>query len=50
MKNLGTKYLETERLELRRFVIEDAEAMFENWASDAEVTKFLTCPAHESVE
>ena len=36
MKHLGTKYLETERLELRRFVIEDAEAMFKNWASDAE--------------
>ena len=50
MKHLGTKHLETERLELRRFVIEDAEAMFKNWASDEEVTKFLTWPVHESVE
>ena len=39
MKYLGTKYLETERLELRKFVIEDAEDMYKNWASDAEVTK-----------
>ena len=50
MKHLGTKYLETERLELRRFVIEDAEAMFKNWASDTEVTKYLTWPIHGSVE
>ena len=50
MKHLGTKYLETERLELRKFVIEDAKDMFNNWASDAKVTKFLTWPAHESME
>jgi ribosomal-protein-alanine N-acetyltransferase len=28
MKHLGTKKLETDRLVLRRFVIEDADAMF----------------------
>ena len=50
MKHTGTKYLETERLKLRRFVIEDAEAMFKNWASDIEVTKYLTWPAHGSAE
>ena len=50
MKHCGTKRLETERLILRRFVMEDAEAMFQNWASDREVTKFLTWPAHESVQ
>ena len=50
MKHCGTKRLETERLILRRFVMEDAEAMFQNWASDSEVTKFLTWPAHESVQ
>ena len=42
MKNLGTKRLETDRLVLRRFVIEDAMDMYQNWASDPEVTRFLT--------
>lgn len=42
MKHCGTQRLETERLILRRFVIEDADAMYKNWASDDEVTKYLT--------
>lgn len=50
MKHLGTVTLETQRLILRRFVPEDAEAMYRNWASDPEVTKFLTWPAHSSPE
>ncbi|WP_288222212.1 GNAT family N-acetyltransferase [uncultured Clostridium sp.] len=50
MKDLGTKIIETERLILRRFKMEDAEAMYKNWASDSEVTKFLTWPPHSSVE
>jgi len=50
MKHLGTKRIETERLILRKFTIEDAEDMFKNWASDNEVTKYLTWPAHLSLE
>ena len=50
MNKNGTQRLETERLILRRYVIEDAEDMFRNWASDPEVTKFLTWPTHKSVE
>ncbi|MDV4150163.1 GNAT family N-acetyltransferase [Clostridium sp. AL.422] len=50
MKGLGTITLETERLILRKFKMEDAEAMYKNWASDSEVTKFLTWPAHSSVD
>ena len=50
MNHLGTKTIETERLILRPFTLEDAEAMFRNWASDAEVTKYLTWPTHDSVE
>lgn len=38
----GTQLIETERLILRRAVIEDAEPMYRNWASDPEVTKYLT--------
>ena len=50
MKHGGTKRLETERLILRSFCKEDAEAMFRNWANDPEVTRFLTWPTHESAE
>lgn len=46
MKDLGTKILETPRLLLRPFTVEDAPAMFANWASDDEVTKYLTWPTH----
>lgn len=48
MNHCGTQRLETERLELRKFVIEDASAMYQNWASDDEVTKYLTWPAHSN--
>ena len=42
--------LHTERLTLRPFELEDAQAMFDGWASDPEVTKYLTWPTHQSVE
>ena len=48
MNHLGTKRMETERLILRRFTQKDVQPMFENWASDSEVTKYLTWPAHSS--
>ena len=50
MNKTGTQQLETHRLILRRFRAEDAEDMFRNWASDPEVTRYLTWPAHGSVE
>ena len=50
MNHLGTKRLYTERLILRPFVKDDAEPMFNNWANDSEVTKYLTWPPHNSVE
>ena len=34
MKHCGTRRLETERLVLRRFTIDDAAAMYRNWASE----------------
>ena len=48
MEHRGTQRLETERLILRRFVSEDADAMYKNWAADKEVTKYLTWPSHSS--
>ncbi len=50
MNKTGTQRLETHRLILRRYRIEDAEDMFSNWASDPEVTKFLTWPPHSSAD
>ena len=50
MKHSGTQRLETERLVLRRFVNEDAVAMYKNWAADEEVTKYLTWPPHPNQE
>lgn len=46
----GTVKLETERLSLRQFTLEDAPSMYKNWANDERVSHFLTWPAHSSVE
>ena len=48
MKHAFTQNIETDRLVLRRFEQGDAQAMFTNWASDGEVTKYLMWPAHQS--
>lgn len=50
MNHKGTILLETDRLILRKFVIDDVEAMYHNWASKDEVTKFLPWPTHSDVE
>ena len=50
MNHCGTQRIETERLVLRAFSVEDAEAMYRNWASDPAVTKFLTWPVHAGIE
>ena len=42
--------LETDRLLLRPFSVDDAEAMYNGWASDPEVTKYLTWNTHQSVD
>lgn len=50
LRHQGTKFIETERLILRRAEASDAQYMFDNWASDPMVTRYLTWPAHSSVE
>lgn len=50
MRHSGTQRLETERLVLRRFVNQDAAAMYRNWAADEDVTKYLTWPPHSNQE
>ncbi len=47
MNHCGTRTLETDRLILRRIAETDAEAIYKNWASDPEVTRFLTWPTHK---
>lgn len=46
----GTQTIHTERLILRRFTVNDARAMFENWSGDERVTRYLTWPPHKSIE
>jgi len=41
--------LETSRLILRRPDVSDAEAIFQRYASDPEVTRYLSWPTHRSV-
>jgi [ribosomal protein S5]-alanine N-acetyltransferase len=42
--------IETERLHLRTPTLEDAEAIFESYAQDPEVVRYLVWTAHSSVE
>ncbi len=42
--------IETQRLVLRPPQLEDAHAMFEGWAQDQEVTRYLTWRPHTSME
>ena len=50
MTHCGTKTLITERLILRQYELNDAAAMYKNWASDEEVTKFLMWKPHDTPE
>lgn len=50
MNHTGTPEIRTNRLVLRPFCMDDAPAMFANWASDAEVTRFLMWPAHSTID
>lgn len=50
MNHQGTIKIKTERLILMKFKMEDAAVMYRNWASDDEVTKYLTWPTHTSVD
>lgn len=45
----GTQTIVTKRLILRRFRRDDARDLYENWASDEDVTRYLTWPAHSDI-
>lgn len=50
MRNLGTKELKTERLVLRRIKIEDAQDMFERFASREECSRYFPWSAVTDLE
>lgn len=50
MKHIGTIELNTKRLLLRKFKIEDSFFMFKNWASNENVTKYLTWEPHKDID
>ena len=49
MEHKGTVRIETGRLILRPFVIEDIEPAFRNWTSDDKVTEYLRWPTHKDI-
>lgn len=49
MNHQGTKRIETQRLLLRPFCMEDIHAAYKNWTSDERVTEFLRWPAHANI-
>jgi [ribosomal protein S5]-alanine N-acetyltransferase len=42
--------IETQRLVLRKPRLDDARSIFEGWAQDSEVTRYLTWRPHERIE
>lgn len=50
MRHKGTVRLETDRLILRPFTLDDAGAMYDNWAGDPEVTKYLSWEPHADLQ
>ena len=46
----GTQRLETERLILRRYIMDDAEDMYANWVTDREATCFWGWETHENIQ
>lgn len=49
MEHKGTVQIETERLVLRRFRLDDSASAFRNWTNDDKVTEFLRWPTHADV-
>ncbi len=49
MIHKGTKKLETKRLILRKFKLEDANDIYNNWGSNPNVCKYVTWSLHKDV-
>ena len=42
--------LETQRLKLRKFQINDAESLFNNWGTDCEITKYMLWKNYKTID
>lgn len=49
MNHIGTQTIDTNRLILRKFEDKDARYIYENWASDDEITKYLQWQSYTSI-
>ena len=49
LNHVGTITLETERLILRRFTADDTEAVYNNWTSDNEISKYMRWEHHKNI-
>lgn len=50
LKHKGSVEIKTDRLLLRKFNVNDAEAIFSAWTSDERVAKYTSWNAHKSIE
>lgn len=50
INHVGTVDIFTNRLLLRKFSLNDAQNMFDNWANDEQVTKYLSWKPHGNIE
>ncbi len=50
MNGIGTQVIETDRLILRRFKIDDYKKVYANWTSDPKTTRFLSWDIHENAD
>lgn len=50
LTHTGTQTIETDRLILRRFTLDDTDAVLKNWASDEKVQSLYSEPVYETKE
>lgn len=50
VKNVGTVTIETERLILRRFTLQDADDMYKKWINDKEIQSNYGEPVYENID
>ncbi|HCX63559.1 MAG TPA: N-acetyltransferase [Clostridiales bacterium] len=49
MNHAGTITLTTNRLILRRFTVDDTEAVYNNWTSDSEISMYMRWQHHKNI-
>lgn len=49
LNHIGTQIIETNRLILRKFYLDDAKQMYDSWAGNSENVKYVTWKAHKNI-